>query len=150
MYFGDAPRILEVQLLTHQDVLKKAGRIAEATQTRYMPPWPPDPSYSHFVGERVLKDREIETIKRWVENGSPEGNPAKLPRQPAFPEGSVYGKPDLILRMRKPLAIPGDNKDQSASPHVPSGNRMGQDGEGSAQSPHDSRGETPRPCGFEG
>src|SRR3989442_8855712 len=98
-------------LLTYEDILKKAGRIAEVTQARYMPPWPADPSYSHFIGERVLKDREIETIKRWVENGSPEGDPRKLPQQPSFPKGSSYGKPDLGLKMRKPLAIPGDNKD---------------------------------------
>ncbi len=98
-------------LLTYEDVLKKAGRIAEVTQARYMPPWPADSSYSHFTGERVLKDREIEAIRKWVENGSPEGDHRKVPRQPAFPEGSAYGKPDLVVTMRKPLAISGDNKD---------------------------------------
>ena len=80
-------------LLTYEDVLKKAGRIAEVTQARYMPPWPADSSYSHFTGERVLKDREIEAIRKWVENGSPEGDHRKVPRQPAFPEGSLTANP---------------------------------------------------------
>src|SRR5215470_16525183 len=53
-------------LLTFEDVSKRAEMIASVTQDRYMPPWPADPSYSHFIGERVLKDAEIETIKRWA------------------------------------------------------------------------------------
>src|SRR5882672_6107408 len=66
-------------LLNYEDVVKKAKTIAAVTQGRYMPPWPADPSYSHFIGERVLRDDEIQAIKRWVENGTPEGDPANRP-----------------------------------------------------------------------
>src|SRR5437016_3419025 len=41
-------------LLTYKDVAKKAKTIVAVTQARYMPPWPADPAYSHFIGERVL------------------------------------------------------------------------------------------------
>lgn len=99
-------------LLTYQDVSRKAKTIMAVTQSRYMPPWPADPSYSHFIGERVLTNDEIETITQWVENGSPPGDPSKLPPQPEFPEGSMLGKPDLVIKMRGPLPIPGDNKDR--------------------------------------
>jgi mono/diheme cytochrome c family protein len=98
-------------LLTYEDVVKKAKTIAAVTQARYMPPWPADPSYSHFLGERVLRNEDIQSIKRWVENGTPEGDPAKRPPPPEFHQGSVYGKPDLIVKMKEPLRIPGDNKD---------------------------------------
>src|SRR5258706_10303024 len=84
-------------LLTYQDVAKKAKTIAAVTQARYMPPWPADPSYSHFIGERVLGNDEIQMIKQWVENGAPAGDPAKLPPPPAFPQGYVYGKPELLV-----------------------------------------------------
>src|SRR5215831_7280027 len=57
-------------LLTFEAVSKRAEMIASVTQDRYMPPWPADPSYSNFIGERVLKDAEIETIKRWAANGT--------------------------------------------------------------------------------
>src|SRR5262245_54173708 len=97
-------------LLTYQDVLKKAKTITAVTQARYMPPWPADPSYSHFISERVLQDNEIQMIRQWVENGAIEGDPAKLPPKPDFPESSRYGKPDLVVRMREPFLIPGDNK----------------------------------------
>jgi hypothetical protein len=98
-------------LLTYQDVSKRSKTIAAVTQARYMPPWPADPSYSHFSGERVLTNDQIQTIKRWSEQGAPAGDPAKLPPLPQFPQGSKYGKPDLVVKMREPLMIPGDNQD---------------------------------------
>src|SRR6185369_14857662 len=98
-------------LLTYDDVKNKAKTIAAVTQARYMPPWPADPSYSHFLRERVLTDEQITLIKNWVVNGAPAGDPSKLPPQPQFPPSS-FGKPDLVVKMREPLRIPGDNKDR--------------------------------------
>src|SRR5215813_1233591 len=63
-------------LLTYEDVKKKAKTIAAVTKSRYMPPWPADPSYSHFIGERVLSDKDIQLITSWVESGKPQGDPA--------------------------------------------------------------------------
>jgi hypothetical protein len=97
-------------LLTYDDVARKAKTIAAVTKARIMPPWPADPTYSRFIGERVLQDNEIQMIQTWVANGSPAGDPAKL-RQPAFPSGPVMGKPDLVVKMREPVRIPGDNAD---------------------------------------
>ena len=97
-------------LLTYEDVAKHAKDIGRVTQARYMPPWPADPSYSHFIGERVLSDRDIQTIQRWVADGAPAEDPAKLPPPPQFSRASI-GKPDLVLKMREPVKIPGDNED---------------------------------------
>src|SRR5207244_10044438 len=58
-------------LLTYDDVFKKAKTIAAVTQARYMPPWPDDTSYSHFIGERVLRDDELQMAQRWDPNGHP-------------------------------------------------------------------------------
>src|SRR5262245_4327878 len=60
-------------LLTYEDVSKRAETIADVTQSRYMPPWPADPSYMHFLGERVLTDQEIQLIASWVKTGTPAG-----------------------------------------------------------------------------
>jgi mono/diheme cytochrome c family protein len=98
-------------LLSYDDVIKKAQTIAAVTKSRVMPPWPADPSYSHFVGERVLTDREIELISRWVQNGTPAGDPAKLPPQPEFPIESALGKPDLVVKMLEPVRLAGNNTD---------------------------------------
>jgi hypothetical protein len=99
-------------LLSYSDVIKKGKTIAAVTKARYMPPWPADPAYSHFAGERVLTGDEIQLIQNWVTNGSPPGDPAKLPPQPQFAKESAYGKPDLVVKMREPLRIPGDNMDR--------------------------------------
>src|SRR4051812_22574415 len=53
-------------LLSYEDAKKPGRRIRFAVSTRYMPPWPADPSYSHFVGERVLTQEEIKLIDEWV------------------------------------------------------------------------------------
>src|SRR6516162_5349765 len=92
-------------LLTYDDVLKKAKTVAAVTKARYMPPWPADPSYSHFLGERVLTDNEIQLIQNWVAKGSPAGDPATAPPQPQF-KRSTYGTPDLVVKMREPIRIP--------------------------------------------
>ena len=50
------------ELMTYEDVKKNANKIKFVTQTRYMPPWPADVSYTHFIGERKLTGAEIELI----------------------------------------------------------------------------------------
>jgi hypothetical protein len=99
-------------LLTYDDVRRKAQTIAEVTDARYMPPWPADPDYRHFIGERVLSNVEIGSIRDWVKAGAPEGDPARLPPVPGYPEGSLLGNPDLVVRMREPLFLPGDNRER--------------------------------------
>jgi hypothetical protein len=99
-------------LTSYAEVLRKAKTIVKVTSKHFMPPWPADPSYSHFVGEKRLANDQIETIRLWVEQGCKEGNPALCPPPPVFPEGSLYGKPDLVLKMKKPFFIAGDNTDR--------------------------------------
>lgn len=98
-------------LLSYRDAVKKAGLIKFVTQTRYMPPWPADASYSHFVGERILSAKEINNIKLWVENGAPRGDSLSEPKAPTFFTGSYFGKPDLVIKAQKPVAIKGNGTD---------------------------------------
>ncbi|MBC8047087.1 MAG: hypothetical protein H7Y00_09855, partial [Fimbriimonadaceae bacterium] len=58
-------------LITYNDVLKKSKTIVKVTQSRYMPPWPADANYTHFVGERLLAQDDIDKIKLWVDAGCP-------------------------------------------------------------------------------
>jgi hypothetical protein len=99
-------------LLTYRDAAKRSKTIRLVTGARIMPPWPADPSYSHFVGEKVLSDEEIRLIQEWVDNGAPVGDSSRIPAPPVFPVGSQLGRPDLVLKMKKPLPIPGDNTDR--------------------------------------
>lgn len=97
---------------TYDEVAAYGEFIAYVTSIGYMPPWSPDPDYSHFVGEKVLSPAEIQTLADWVEAGKPEGNPDNNPGLPDFPQGSQIGVPDAVLSMPEPYLHEGDMTDQ--------------------------------------
>lgn len=99
------------ELITYEDAKKNANKIKFVTQTRYMPPWPADPGYSHFLGERVLTDDEIALLKLWAEHGALQGDKTKAPAPPVFYTGSFSGKPDTVIRFRDAVPIKGNGSD---------------------------------------
>jgi hypothetical protein len=106
-------------LLTYDDVKKRARTIEMVIQSRLMPPWPADASYTHFQDEKVMSDEEIATIKNWIEQNCPIGDSLKMPPAPVFPSNSLYGKPDLVLTMKEPFRIEGNNKDHFIMMKIP-------------------------------
>jgi len=98
-------------LLTYDDVRKRARQIVRVIRRRYMPPWLPAAGNPHFVGDRRLPDVSIDRIVRWVEAGTPEGNPVDLPDQPRVPGGWRLGSPDLVVRMADPFEVPAEGRD---------------------------------------
>lgn len=105
-------------LITYKDVLKKAKTIKKVTGMRFMPPWPADHTYTSFIGEKILSDEEIEMIAQWVDAKCPLGDSLKIPI-PIYPEGSQLGKPDVVLTMKEPYLIPGDNVDRFMVMKIP-------------------------------
>lgn len=99
-------------LISYRDVAKRARMVAHVTSTRYMPPWPADPNYRHFLEERVLSDREIALLQRWYKQGAPPGDTASLGDPPRYPTGSMLGEPDLVLRMPEAYPLSGNNEDE--------------------------------------
>lgn len=99
-------------LTSYTEVKRNSNRIKFAVTTRYMPPWPADPTYSHFAGERVLTDSEIVLIKSWIENKMPRGDSTKEPPCPNYFTGSFFGKPDLTIKMKDAVTIKGNGTDQ--------------------------------------
>jgi Flp pilus assembly protein TadD/mono/diheme cytochrome c family protein len=93
-------------LLTYEDVKKHGHQIAAVTQTRFMPPWLPEPQALKFADERRLTDQQVAFIQKWVEEGMPQGNPADLPPKPQFVPGWQLGKPDLIVKAAQPYVLP--------------------------------------------
>jgi hypothetical protein len=98
-------------LLTYNDVRKKARLIQKVTESRRMPPWHPEPGHGEFRNERRLTDAQIAMIQRWVETGMAEGDPARLPKLPPFPDGWQLGKPDLVVTMDKAFKVPATGRD---------------------------------------
>lgn len=99
-------------LITYRDVAKRAKMVAHVTSTRYMPPWPADPSYRHFAEERVLSEYQIQLIAKWAQQKAPAGDLESLPPPPEYPEGSMLGEPDLVVEMKEAYPIQGNNTDR--------------------------------------
>ena len=98
-------------LLNYSDATKKAKLIKFVTQTGFMPPWPADVNYSHFVGESVLKKSEIELIKKWVDGGLLRGDSLIEPLVPKFYKGSYFRRPDLVIKSKQAISIEGNGTD---------------------------------------
>lgn len=76
-----------------------------------MPPWHAESGHVKFANPRVLSAEQIATVRRWYESGKPEGDPARLPKLPTFPEGWQLGKPDLIVKMEQPFKLYAEGPD---------------------------------------
>ena len=108
-------------LISYEDVKKRGALIVTVTKSRYMPPWHAIHGYGDFADERRLTDQQIATIADWVQQGMPQGDPAKMPKVPEFAEGWHLGKPDLILEMPLGFELPASGPDVFRNFVIPTG-----------------------------
>src|SRR5262245_37855468 len=79
-----------MSLMTYDEVRPWARSIKQKVVLGEMPPY----RYDRGIGIQNLKydlrlsEAEVQTIVRWVDNGSPAGNPADLPPPRSFPDPS--------------------------------------------------------------
>jgi len=111
---GDA----HFSLVTYADARANASAIAYTVKERLMPPWPADPHYTQFKGQRVLSDHDIDVLVKWAAQGTPEGPGDKLPKLPEYPYGSLIGKPDMQIALA-PYFIKANSADQFLLVKVP-------------------------------
>ncbi|MGB0916919.1 MAG: c-type cytochrome [Flavobacteriales bacterium] len=105
-------------MMEYRDVAKRAKMIAEVTADRYMPPWPADPHYRSFLGERYLSERQIAMLAKWVDDGRLEGE-GTAPEPPHFETGSMFGEPDLVVTLDDSVFIEGNNLDKFMVMKIP-------------------------------
>src|ERR1051325_2140160 len=77
-----------MSLVTYEETRPWAKSIRQRVITRNMPPWHLDQTVGiqHFQNDRSLSDAQIKTIVRWVDSGSPMGDPKDMPPPKKFPE----------------------------------------------------------------
>ena len=87
-----------------------AEMIGEVVANRRMPPWHASDGHVPLRNQRSIEPVELETIQRWIADGSPYGNKTDLPELPSLRKGWLLSKePDLVVSMRnKPYNIPAD------------------------------------------
>ena len=65
---------------------KRAEQIEVVTHDRFMPPWKSVEGHGQFMGERRLKQEEIDLIARWVKKARWKATPATCRRRRRFPK----------------------------------------------------------------
>lgn len=88
--------------------------------SRQMPPWHLDETVgiTHFQNDRSLSDAQIATIVKWVDEGSPMGDPKDMPPAKVWPKddngwqlSKVLGRaPDIIVKST-PWTVPAVSQD---------------------------------------
>ncbi len=110
-------------LTTYASAKRWGTQIADVVQSRYMPPWLPEPTAGpnpvHFEGDRRLSPADIELLTLWVKSGMPEGD-GPAPQQPVYSKDWQMGPPDLVLEMPESIAVPASGSDQFMNFVLPS------------------------------
>ncbi|MBK9272072.1 MAG: T9SS type A sorting domain-containing protein [Saprospiraceae bacterium] len=99
-------------LTNYNEIRDRALNIKYVTQSKYMPPWKPDPTYQNYQHENFLTDAQIKMIGAWVDAGMPPGDMSKEPPFPNFPKGSQIGTPDLTLSFSQSYLHKGTGYDE--------------------------------------
>ncbi len=96
--------------LTNYDEVNGWGEMMiEVVDKGQMPPWFANPEYGKFKNDCRLSDAEKELLHTWVDNGSPEGDPANLPEPPEFVQGWRIPAPDEVHYMsEEPFDVPAE------------------------------------------
>lgn len=111
-------------LMTYADAYAKRFDMVNAISNGEMPPWPPNPNYRHFKGERYLTADQIALISAWNTNGAPEGNPANAPTPPVYNNNTQLPYIDQTLQIPN-FTVPTITEDLYQCFVIPAGSASG-------------------------
>lgn len=97
--------IAPFSLNDYNSAKRHAKMIQEVVNEKRMPPWLADDVHGTFMNKRAVSKTEMALLNKWIDNGAPEGDPAKLPPTPEFTVGWAIGEPDAIFEMPIECAI---------------------------------------------
>jgi Flp pilus assembly protein TadD len=98
--------------MTYADGKRWSGLMEAVTQSRYMPPWLPEPGYGEFQENRRLSNDEIVNLQRWVAGGMPVGDASEAVHAPVYASEWQLGQPDIVLQVTSPEEVPASGPDQ--------------------------------------
>lgn len=114
-----------MSLVTYEETRPWAKAIRQRVATRQMPPWHIDKTVGiqHFENDRSLSDEQIDAIVRWVDQGSPKGDPKDMPPPKVWPNddgwqlAQQFGPPDIVLKS-EPYTMPAHGQDVWFKPYT--------------------------------
>jgi len=107
-----------MSLVTYEESRPWAKSIRQRVMTRQMPPWHIDRTVGvqKFKNDMSLSDEQISMIVRWVDSGSPQGNPKDMPPAKQWPPDNEWratkelGQPDFVIQA-EPYTMPAHHQD---------------------------------------
>ncbi|HYK36900.1 tetratricopeptide repeat protein [Alloacidobacterium sp.] len=98
-------------LMAYADARRWGPQVLRVTQSRYMPPWLPEPGYGDFADNRRLSDSDLDLIRQWVSTGMAQGDLADAPAPPHYNATWELGTPDLVLKTARPYTLAASGTD---------------------------------------
>ena len=96
-------------LETYEDVVAHKGMMAKVVNKGTMPPWfataPKDGKHSPWINDRSLPAQDKADLVSWLAGSLAKGDSVDAPLPRVFDEHWQIGKPDLVLKFPKPVAI---------------------------------------------
>lgn len=95
---------------SYQQVAPMADLIVDAVERGTMPPWLAAAGCEEYADDPSLTDAQKAMLRRWLELGAPEGEPAERPTTPAA-NTAALSRIDLELFMDEPYSPRADLSD---------------------------------------
>src|SRR3984957_289925 len=95
-----------MSLVTYEETRPWSKSIRQRVITRQMPPWHIDKAIGvqKFKNDISLTDEQIDTVVRWVDGGSPQGDLKDMPAPRQWPPDNEWkaakelGAPDIVVK----------------------------------------------------
>jgi len=115
-----------MSLVTYESSRPWARSIKQRVVARQMPPWHLDKTVGvqHFKDDMSLSDEQISLIARWVDAGSPQGDPKYMPPPKTWPSdyewqlAKEFGRPPDMIVKSTDWTMPAVHQDQWWKPVV--------------------------------
>jgi len=91
-------QVAPTSFLTYKETRPWAKAMKAAVVARKMPPWFADPNFGHFLNDRSLPQRDIDTIVKWADSGAAEGDAKDAPAPVQWQTDGWQIKPDVIVQ----------------------------------------------------
>lgn len=95
------PGSIGYDFTSYSAVLPWGPSIKNALLTNHMPPWPADPTYKHYVHERIVPPADKALLISWIDSGMIAGDTTLAPPVPMYGATQLGGTPDLIINLPK-------------------------------------------------
>ncbi len=111
--------IAPFSLTNYAEAARHADEIKFMVESRKMPPWKPESGCGEFADARLLPQKDIDVISRWVDTGYPEGDRSHLPPALNFASSWTLGEPDLAQSYSQTYTPPSSGDMYRCFPMAP-------------------------------